>query len=91
MLLLYLCLYAKLLYKKKRGRRRKGDKKGREERERWEGREGGKEREGGEREKEGGKEGDKTSRSQDVQPWCTTVYLLMSTVLLSTVPLPVLP
>ena len=27
----------------------------------------------------------------DAQPWCTTVYLLMSTELLSTVPLPVLP
>ena len=60
----------------------------REGRERWEGRRG--------REKANEKTREERRRQNqlittDAQPWCTTVYLLMSTELLSTVPLPVLP
>ena len=63
---------------------------GREERERWEGREEG--RRGRRREKtREERRRQKQLITTDAQPWCTTVYQLMSIELLSTVPLPVLP
>ena len=51
----------------------------------------GKEREGEEERKKREERRKTKPVTTDAQPWYTTVYLLMSTELLSTVPLPVLP
>ena len=90
-----------------RGRKKKGMEEGEEGGGRGRRREGERKEEGGEREVggkrgrkgEGGRRREKKKEERretkpvptDNWPWCTILYLLMSTELLSTVPLPVLP